>query len=160
VTYVVDCSIIIRLLASRPGDELLRQRLSRTVHAPALIDAEVSSVIRGLAITTKSNTRISEERALEMLHDYAGLRIVRHPMHGPARHAAGPAGQGPGWPPRLHTAGHGAYHSSNAWRSNDRRACKALVTARPNTAMLYRPRVMRRGCGAGSSMSASPSSTS
>lgn len=80
MTYVVDCSIIIRLLASRPGDDLLRQRLSRTVHAPALVDAEVSSVIRGLAITTKPNTRISEERALEMLHDYAGLRIVRHPM--------------------------------------------------------------------------------
>jgi predicted nucleic acid-binding protein len=80
VTYVVDCSIIIRLLASRPGDDLLRQRLSRTVHAPALVDAEVSSVIRGLASTTKPNARISEGRALEMLHDYAGLRIVRHPM--------------------------------------------------------------------------------
>jgi len=80
VTYVVDCSIIIRLLASLPGDDLLRQRLSRTVHAPALIDAEISSAIRGLAITTKPNVRISERRALEMLHDYAGLRIVRHTM--------------------------------------------------------------------------------
>jgi predicted nucleic acid-binding protein len=80
VTYVVDCSIIIRLLASLPGDDLLRQRLSRTVHAPALLDAEISSVIRGLAITTKPAVRISEERALEMLHDYAGLRIVRHTM--------------------------------------------------------------------------------
>jgi predicted nucleic acid-binding protein len=63
-----------------PDDHLLRQRLSRTVHAPALIDAEISSVIRGLAITTKSTVRISEERALEMLLDYAGLRIVRHTM--------------------------------------------------------------------------------
>lgn len=80
MTYVVDCSIIVRLLASRPGDDVLRQRLSATVHAPALVDAEVSSVIRGLAITTKPNVRISEERALEMLHDYAGLRIVRYPM--------------------------------------------------------------------------------
>jgi predicted nucleic acid-binding protein len=80
VTYIVDCSIIIRLLASRPGDDLLRQRLSRTVHAPALVDVEVSSVIRGLAITAKPNVRITEERALEMLHDYAGLRIVRYPM--------------------------------------------------------------------------------
>jgi predicted nucleic acid-binding protein len=80
VTYVVDCSIIIRLLASLPDDHLLRQWLSRTVHAPALIDAEISSVIRGLAITTKPTVRISEERALEMLHDYAGLRIVRHAM--------------------------------------------------------------------------------
>jgi predicted nucleic acid-binding protein len=80
VTYVVDCSIIIRLLANQPGDDLLRQRLSRPVHAPALVDAEVSSVIRGLAITTKPDVRISGDRALEMLHDYAGLRIVRHTM--------------------------------------------------------------------------------
>jgi predicted nucleic acid-binding protein len=80
VTYVVDCSIIIRLLASQPGDNLLRQRLSRMVHAPALVDAEVSSVIRGLAITTKPDVRISEERAQQMLQDYAGLRIARHPM--------------------------------------------------------------------------------
>jgi predicted nucleic acid-binding protein len=80
VTYVVDCSIIIRLLASLPGDDLLRQRLSRAVHAPALLDAEIASVIRGLTITTKPNVRIKEARALQMLHDYAGLRIVRHTM--------------------------------------------------------------------------------
>jgi predicted nucleic acid-binding protein len=80
VTYVVDCSIIIRLLASMPGDDLLRRRLARTVHAPALIDAEVSSVVRGLAITAKPAVRISEERAGQMLADYAGLRIVRYPM--------------------------------------------------------------------------------
>jgi predicted nucleic acid-binding protein len=80
VTCVVDCSIVIRLLSSKPGDALLRQRLARTVHAPALIDAEISSVVRGLSITTKPNVRISAERAREMLADYAGLRIVRHPM--------------------------------------------------------------------------------
>lgn len=80
MTAVVDCSIIIRLLASLDGDDLLRQRLARTVHAPALIDAEVSSVVRGLAITAKPNIRISAGRAEQMLADYAGLRIVRHPM--------------------------------------------------------------------------------
>ncbi|MGI9005433.1 MAG: type II toxin-antitoxin system VapC family toxin [Streptosporangiaceae bacterium] len=80
MTCVVDCSIVIRLLASKPGDELLRQRLARTVHAPALIDAEISSVVRGLSITAKPEVQISAERALEMLADYAGLRIVRHPM--------------------------------------------------------------------------------
>jgi predicted nucleic acid-binding protein len=77
---VVDCSVIIRLLSSLDGDDLLRQRLARTVHAPALIDAEVSSVVRGLTITAKPNVRISPVRAEEMLSDYAGLRIVRHPM--------------------------------------------------------------------------------
>ncbi|MBV9207971.1 MAG: type II toxin-antitoxin system VapC family toxin [Actinobacteria bacterium] len=79
MTYVVDCSIIIRLLASRPSDDLLRQRLARTIHAPALLDAEVSSVVRGLAITGSSK-RITAVRAGQMLADYAGLRIVRHPM--------------------------------------------------------------------------------
>jgi predicted nucleic acid-binding protein len=80
VTCVVDCSVVIRLLSNKPGDELLRQRLARTVHAPALIDAEVSSVVRGLAITTKPNVRITAERGRQMLTDYAGLRIARHPM--------------------------------------------------------------------------------
>ena len=80
MTAVVDCSIIIRLLSSRPGDDVLRRRLARTLHAPGLIDAEVSSVARGLAITTWPEVRISPDRAELMLADYAGLRIVRHPM--------------------------------------------------------------------------------
>jgi predicted nucleic acid-binding protein len=80
VTLVPDCSIIIRLLSNQPGDDLLRQRLARTLHAPALIDVEVSSVVRGLAMTTKTNVRISPGRAELMLADYAGLRIERHPM--------------------------------------------------------------------------------
>lgn len=79
MSCVADCSIIIRLLASQPGDDLLRQRLARTIHAPALLDAEVSSVIRGLAITG-SPKRITATRAADMLTDYAGLRIIRHPM--------------------------------------------------------------------------------
>lgn len=80
MTAVVDCSIVIRLLSNLDGDELLRQRLARTVHAPALIDAEVSSVVRGLTITSKPNVQITDQRAVEMLTDYAGLRIVRYPM--------------------------------------------------------------------------------
>jgi predicted nucleic acid-binding protein len=79
VTYVVDCSIIIRLLASQKGDDLLRQRLARSVHAPALIDAEVSSVVRGMAIAGPPR-RVTAARAVQMLGDYAGLRIVCHPM--------------------------------------------------------------------------------
>lgn len=80
MTAVVDCSLVIRLLANLDGDDLLRRRLARTVHAPALIDAEVASVVRGLNITTKAGVRITDQRATEMLTDYAGLRIVRHPM--------------------------------------------------------------------------------
>ena len=80
MTMIVDCSIIIRLLSSRAGDDLLRQRLARTVHAPALIDAEISSVVRGLTITAKPNVRITPDRAEQMLADSAALRIARHPM--------------------------------------------------------------------------------
>ncbi|MGI8575070.1 MAG: type II toxin-antitoxin system VapC family toxin [Egibacteraceae bacterium] len=80
MTAVVDCSIVIRLLSNVEGDELLRQRLARTVHAPALIDAEIASVVRGFAITSKPNLRIRVDRAEQMLIDYAGLRIVRYPM--------------------------------------------------------------------------------
>jgi predicted nucleic acid-binding protein len=80
VTAVVDCSIVIRLLSSQPGDDALRQRLARAVHAPALLDAEVSSVVRGLAITATPDVNISPERAEQMLADYAALRIIRHPM--------------------------------------------------------------------------------
>ncbi len=80
MTMIVDCSIIIRLLSSRDGDDLLRQRLARTVHAPALIDAEISGVVRGLTNTAEPNVRITPDRAEQMLADYAGLRIARHPM--------------------------------------------------------------------------------
>lgn len=80
MTHVVDCSIIIRLLANRNGDEPLRELLARTVHAPALIDAEVSSALRGLALTGAASKQISALRASQMLEDYAGLRIVRHAM--------------------------------------------------------------------------------
>ncbi|WP_046470914.1 type II toxin-antitoxin system VapC family toxin [Allosalinactinospora lopnorensis] len=80
MSYVVDCSIIIRLLAAHREDELLRRRLMRRVHAPTLLDAEVSSVVRGLSITTKPNVRISPQRARTMLDRYQGLHITRHLM--------------------------------------------------------------------------------
>lgn len=46
---VVDASIVVRLLQNRRGDAALRERFGsqRHVHAPALIDAEVVSAIRG-----------------------------------------------------------------------------------------------------------------
>ncbi|MUL40212.1 type II toxin-antitoxin system VapC family toxin [Streptomonospora sp. PA3] len=80
MSCVVDCSIVIRLLAAHREDELLRRRLTRRVHAPELIDAEVSSVIRGLSMTAKPATRISDERARTMLTRYRELHITRYPM--------------------------------------------------------------------------------
>jgi predicted nucleic acid-binding protein len=78
VNAVVDASLIVRLLANRRQDDLLRQRLSgpRAVHAPQLVDAEVASGIRGLLL----GGRVNRTRAGEMVEDFLGLRIVRHPM--------------------------------------------------------------------------------
>lgn len=80
MSYVVDCSVIVRLLAAQREDDLLRRRLMRRVHAPTLLDAEVSSVVRGLSITSKPNVRISLQRARTMLDRYQELHIRRHPM--------------------------------------------------------------------------------
>lgn len=79
MSVVVDASIVVRLLANRPADEDLRGRLAtlRTVHAPHLIDSEVASATRGLLL----GGRISLPRAVEMLADFAGLRIKRYPMN-------------------------------------------------------------------------------
>src|SRR5699024_2098816 len=79
---VVDASIVVRLLLNRQGDVPLRERLSkqRHLHAPALIDAEVASAVRGLLLTTKVEVRISDERAEQMIQDFADLPLVRYPM--------------------------------------------------------------------------------
>lgn len=79
---VVDASIVVRLLQNRRGDTELRERFSqqRHIHAPALIDAEVTSAIRGLLLTSKPAIRITVVRAGQMLDDFADLPLVRYPM--------------------------------------------------------------------------------
>lgn len=79
---VVDASIVVRLLQNRQGDEGLRKRFGqhRYVYAPALIDAEVTSAIRGLLRTSKPEVKIEIARADEMLDDFASLPLVRYPM--------------------------------------------------------------------------------
>lgn len=79
---VVDASIVVRLLQSRRGDAELRERFGRHrhVHAPALIDAEVTSAIRGLMLTSNPRLQVSVERAEQMLDDFADLPLVRYPM--------------------------------------------------------------------------------
>lgn len=79
---IVDASIVVRLLQNRRGDDDLRERISQqqSLHAPALVDAEVASAIRGLLLTSKPETKISTERAEAMLDDFANLPLVRYPM--------------------------------------------------------------------------------
>ena len=79
---VVDASIVVRLLQNRDDDASLRERFGRQryVHAPHLIDAEVTSAIRGLLLMSKPEIRISPTRAGEMLDDFSDLSVMRHPM--------------------------------------------------------------------------------
>lgn len=79
---VVDASIVVRLLQNRRGDDALRERFGqqRYVSAPALIDAEVTSAMRGLLLPSKPAIKITVERAEEMLADFADLPLVRYPM--------------------------------------------------------------------------------
>lgn len=79
---VVDASIVVRLLQNREGDEPLQTRFRREhrVHAPSLVDAEVTSAIRGLLLTTKRGIRITPERAEQMLSDFADLQLVRYSL--------------------------------------------------------------------------------
>lgn len=79
---VVDASLVVRLLQNRPGDAPLRDHLraERHLHAPALIDAEVASAIRGLLISAQPGTRTSDKRADQMVTDFADLPLFRYPM--------------------------------------------------------------------------------
>lgn len=86
---VVDASIVVRLLQSRRSDEPLRERIGqhRYVHAPTLIDAEVTSAIRGLLLTSKPAIKIGSSRAEQMLNDFADLPLLRYPMQPHQRRA-------------------------------------------------------------------------
>ncbi|QGK70826.1 PIN domain-containing protein [Allosaccharopolyspora coralli] len=79
---VVDASIVVRLLQNRATDDDLRERFGqhRHIHAPASIDAEVASAIRGMLLTSKPAIRIRLARAEQMLIDFADLPLLRYPM--------------------------------------------------------------------------------
>ncbi len=74
---VVDCSLAIYAVTAGADDRVLHQRLSepRTLHAPHLIDFEVSHALRGLVLGRK----LAEQRADEARADFADLPIERYP---------------------------------------------------------------------------------
>jgi predicted nucleic acid-binding protein len=79
---VLDASIVVRILEHRRADGALRERFARdpALHAPALLDAEVVSAVRGLVLTSKIDSRITFARAERMLVRYGELPVQRHPM--------------------------------------------------------------------------------
>lgn len=76
-TIIVDNSVIIYALTETAGNELLRRRLSapRQMHAPALIDFEFLSAVRGMSLGGK----LAEDVADQALRDFVDLPITRHP---------------------------------------------------------------------------------
>ena len=78
LTYVVDRSLVVDVLAAREEDDVLRQRLSapRALHAPHHLDVEVAATVQGLA----AGKMITDRRGEQMLADYSRLRITRHPV--------------------------------------------------------------------------------
>lgn len=74
---VVDCSLVLYALGEAQVDEILRQRLSepRVLHAPHLIDFEVSNALGGLTLGGKLT--VTQADAIRV--DFADLHIERIP---------------------------------------------------------------------------------
>lgn len=76
-SLVVDSSIVVYVLTEASNDDVLRQRLSepRILSAPALIDYEVASTLRGLVLGRK--LPVGDADAVRA--DFADMKIVRFP---------------------------------------------------------------------------------
>ncbi|WP_026928550.1 type II toxin-antitoxin system VapC family toxin [Glycomyces tenuis] len=74
---VVDASVVVRLLLARTEDAKLREQFdnrARILHAPNHLDLEVISAVVGML----KGSKLTEDRAREMVASYRLLRIKRH----------------------------------------------------------------------------------
>lgn len=82
---VVDAAAVVDALLAAPGSEAIAARLGRDeLHAPALLDAEMVSVARGLTL----GSHISAARAGDVLTDFDDLPIERWSFSEPFRRRA------------------------------------------------------------------------
>ena len=74
---VVDASAIVEFVARQPADFDLARRIlgGRDLHAPHLLDVEVTQALRALV----SRSALSSDRASDARIDAADLRITRYP---------------------------------------------------------------------------------
>jgi predicted nucleic acid-binding protein len=77
---VVDASAVLEVLLRTPSAAVIEHRLfasGEALHAPHFIDLEVAQVLRRYAAAGRMTT----DRGVEALDDFAGFPIDRHP-HG------------------------------------------------------------------------------
>ena len=77
---VLDASVVVELILGRGEPELLNRVFepNESLHAPAVLDVEVTQVIRRYWL----GKQLSTTRADEALQDFQDLRLTRH-SHGP-----------------------------------------------------------------------------
>lgn len=77
MTIVLDASAAVEaLLLTRTGATVRRRLSEHEIHAPHLIEVEVTEVLRRAA----RSGRLSPERARDALDDFADLPIVAYPL--------------------------------------------------------------------------------
>lgn len=75
---VVDASAIVEVLLNRASAPRVRERLAaagETLHAPHLLDLEVTQALRRYSLWGE----VSADRALDALGYFRSLRLVRYP---------------------------------------------------------------------------------
>jgi predicted nucleic acid-binding protein len=74
---VVEASAMVNALVARPADpKLLALLADSDLHAPALLDFEVASALRGHAIAGK----LDDHRLEDAVEDFESFRVERYPM--------------------------------------------------------------------------------
>lgn len=74
---VIEASAMVDALVDQPADPILLALLAdEDLHAPALLDYEVASALRGHSIAG----RLSEQRMADAVEDFLALRIERHSL--------------------------------------------------------------------------------
>lgn len=74
MTWVADASVVVAYLLGE-GTEVERERMLADVHAPSLLDVEVTQTLRGLLRGGKLEPAVADAAR----EDLAQLRVRRHP---------------------------------------------------------------------------------
>lgn len=78
---VVDCSLVVDALVAPDRADIVPSILGEPLAAPAVIDFEFMSALRGLVL----GSRLTAPRAVDALHDFDDLRLRRWPSSRPLR---------------------------------------------------------------------------